>query len=645
MIVPMKRLTLVALKSDEEQILQSLQGLSAVQVISTGNARGSGELETLRREVERIGAVRRAIKPYYKKTMLAPALVCDEAELAEGRASGGALCAKIEALQGELNAKRAEADRHTATADSLVPFAALATPIEEIKPTKNIRYIAGVADAKALERVRALSDILDADIAVEEYPSEAGTGVLIGCFTIDREAILRSLKETAFAEFTFPALAGTSAEVIRAQRETADRLAAECETIEQELRSLAKERLELDKAEDAAAIERNREENRCALAETDYAFVMDAWARADKMDEITAAVVEVTDAYHLEARDPGEDETPPTVMKNGKFAEPYESIVELYTRPAYRGIDPTPVLAPFYFLFFGMMLSDTGYGLILFIGGLLGIKFLHPKKSTEKLIRVIAYGGLSAAICGPFIGSLFGLDFDTVFGTTALDLFPLLFDPMVDVMQMMVLSCALGLIHMFAGIILKMYMCFRDGDWQSAIFDQLSWMMLIVGIIVFATLPAAKTVALALIALGGGMLLLFSGRPSKNPVKRIGKGLGALYGITGYLSDVLSYVRIFALGLVTGAMGMVFNLIGKLVYDAFTGLGVPGIIIGVLFSGAILGALHVFSLFINTLGSFAHTARLQFVEFFGKFYESNGFAFRPLGRETKNVQLRREKTA
>jgi V/A-type H+-transporting ATPase subunit I len=638
----MKRLTLVALKQDEADILKALQKHNAVQIISTGEAAGSEELEALRREVERIGAARHAIKSYYKKPMLAPALVCDEAELAEGRVSGGALCAKIEGLQGELNAKRAEADRHNATADSLVPFASLATPIEEIKPTKNIRYIAGVADLKALERVRALPGILDADVAVEEYPSEAGTGVLIGCFAIDREAILRSLKETAFAEFTFPAFTGTPAEVIRTQREAADRLAAECETIEQELRSLAKERLELDKAEDAAAIERNREENRCALAETDYAFVMDAWARADKMDEICAAVAKVTDAYHIDMRDPLDDETPPTVLKNKKLLEPYESIVEMYSPPAYRGIDSTPVLAPFYFLFFGMMLGDIGYGLILFIGGLLYTKLLHPKKSMEKLVRVIAYGGLSAALCGPFIGSLFGMDIDTVLGTG--NLFPLLYDPMSDVMEMMILSCGLGLVHMFAGIITKMYMCFRDGDWQSAIFDQLSWMLLLTGLIGIFAFPALKTASIVLTALGGGTLLIFSGRPSKNPIKRLTKGFGALYGITGYLSDVLSYVRIFALGLVSGAMGMVFNLIGSLIYDALGGLGIPGVIIGVILSGVVLMALHVFSLFINTLGAFAHTARLQFIEFFGKFYEAGGVKFKPLSENTKNVQLLNRET-
>ena len=145
--------------------------------------------------------------------------------------------------------------------------------------------------------------------------------------------------------------------------------------------------------------------------------------------------------------------------------------------------------------------------------------------------------------------------------------------------------------------------------------------------------------ARVVIALGGGMLLLFSGRSIKNPVMRLGKGLSALYNITGYLSDILSYVRIFALGLVSGAMGMVFNLIGGMVYDALGGLGIIGIVIGFILAAALLIALHMFSLFINTLGAFAHTARLQFIEFFGKFYEADGVKFKPLAMNTDTVNV------
>ena len=640
MIVRMKRLSLIALKSDEEKILQELQKLSAVQVLSTGEAKGSEKLDALRREVERVGSARAAIKPYYKKPKFAPTPQCSADELAKSREKSRELCAGIERLEGKLASTRAEAERHTSTADSLIPFCGLETPIENIVPTRTIRYITGVADAKALERVDELGDIVNTELAVEKYPSPAGTGVIIACYALDREAIARALKETTFVEYNFPKLTGTPAKAIEAERGEAARLYEQCEGIEDELRALAKERADLLLAEDAAAIAREREENRCAMDETDYAFIMDAWARADKLEEIERAVASVTDAYHIETRDPLPEEVPPTVMKNKKLIEPYESIVEMYALPSYRGVDATAAMAPFYFLFFGMMLSDMGYGLALFIGGLLYLKLLRPRPGAAKLVRVLAYGGLSAILVSPFIGTFFGMDFDAVLGTA--NIFPLLFDPMIDVMQMMILSCGLGLVHMFTGIGIKMYMCFREGDWQSAIFDQFSWMLLLVGLIGIFAFPQLKTAATVLALVGAGILLIFSGRSQKNPIKRVTKGLSTLYNITGYLSDILSYVRIFALGLVSGAMGMVFNLIGSLVYDALGGLGIIGVIIGVILAAGILLLLHVFSLFINTLGAFAHTARLQFIEFFGKFYESDGVAFKPLAEKTKNVELVRD---
>ncbi len=389
-------------------------------------------------------------------------------------------------------------------------------------------------------------------------------------------------------------------------------------------------------AADAYAIERDRAQGDAALSVSEYAYVLDGWARADRLDDIKAAIESVTDAYYMDTRDPLDDETPPSVTRNSKLIEPFEVITEMYALPSYRGMDAAAVMAPFYFLFFGMMLSDFGYGMLLFIGGMLYTKYLKPMGSTAKLVKVITYGGLSTMLCAPFIGTFFGMEWNDIFSTT---IFPLLFDPMTDVMPMMLLSCGLGLVHMYAGIIAKMYMCFRDGDWQSAIFDQLSWMLLLTGLVLLFAAPAIKTAALVLIILGGGMLLLFSGRSAKNPIIRLGKGFSALYNITGYLSDILSYVRIFALGLVSGAMGMVFNLIGGLLYKAFGGLGVPGVIIGLIIAGFLLIVLHLFSLFINTLGAFAHTARLQFIEFFGKFYEADGVRFKPLGMNTRTVNI------
>lgn len=632
MIVPMKRLTLVALKADEEAILRALQRAGTVEVISRADVTDEKAVdEHLLAEVQRLESAAQLLKRYGEKPPMGPKPEMSAEELFASVPEAAELLERTEELDKALAAVRAEIDRNESMIETLLPWRQLDAPIEMIHATRNVRYAVGFLPLGAVEQLE------EAGFAVEAFPGAREAAVLVAASASEAEEMQRVLKELDFAEFTFPAITGTPLENIRArQAEIASLREQEAETVAA-LEAVAKRRSLLLEGLDAATIERDRALSMAAVEKTNAAFILEGWVRADEEEKAQNAVAGAAEVFSFETRDPLEEETPPSAMKNKKLIEPFESIVTMYAYPSYRGVDATAVMAPFYFLFFGMMLSDSGYGLALFIGGLLFSKFMKPQGGMAKLARVITFGGLSALICGPFIGTFFGLAWNDIFHT---DIFPLLFDPMVDVMPMMLLSCGLGLVHMFTGIIVKMYMCFRDGDPQSAIFDQLSWILLLTGLILLFAAPALKTVAIVLTALGGGMLLLFSGRSKKNPFMRIGSGLGALYNITGYLSDILSYVRIFALGLVSGAMGMVFNLIGGMVYDAFGGLGVVGAILGCILAGAVLLVLHVFSLFINTLGAYAHCARLQFIEFFGKFYEADGHEFKPLRFNTRNVILR-----
>ena len=632
MIVPMKRLTLVALKADEEAILRALQRAGTVEVISRADVTDEKAVdEHLLAEVQRLESAAQLLKRYGEKPPMGPKPEMSAEELFASVPEAAELLERTEELDKALAAVRAEIDRNESMIETLLPWRQLDAPIEMIHVTRNVRYAVGFLPLGAVEQLE------EAGFAVEAFPGAREAAVLVAASASEAEEMQSVLKELDFAEFTFPAITGTPLENIRArQAEIASLREQEAETVAA-LETVAKRRSLLLEGLDAATIERDRALSMAAVEKTNAAFILEGWVRADEEEKAQNAVAGAAEVFSFETRDPLEEETPPSAMKNKKLIEPFESIVTMYAYPSYRGVDATAVMAPFYFLFFGMMLSDSGYGLALFIGGLLFSKFMKPQGGMAKLARVITFGGLSALICGPFIGTFFGLAWNDIFHT---DIFPLLFDPMVDVMPMMLLSCGLGLVHMFTGIIVKMYMCFRDGDPQSAIFDQLSWILLLTGLILLFAAPALKTVAIVLTALGGGMLLLFSGRSKKNPFMRIGSGLGALYNITGYLSDILSYVRIFALGLVSGAMGMVFNLIGGMVYDAFGGLGVVGAILGCILAGAVLLVLHVFSLFINTLGAYAHCARLQFIEFFGKFYEADGHEFKPLRFNTRNVILR-----
>lgn len=632
MIVPMKRLMLVALKADEEAILQALQRTGTVEVISQADVSDekTGD-EQLLSQVQRFESAAQLLKRYGEKPPMGPKPEMSAEELFASMPESVALMERTEELDKTLAAARSEIEKKETLIETLLPWERLDARIEDIHATRSVRYAVGFLPLCAVEQVEA------AGFAVEAFPGARETAVLVASAASEYDAMQRALKELDFVEFNFPAMKGTPRMNIRAlETEIASLRETEAQTVNA-LETVAKQRTLLLEGLDATSIERDRARSAAAVEKTASAFILEGWVRADEEEKAQKAVAGAAEVFSFETREPLEEEAPPSAMKNKKLVEPFESIVTMYAYPSYRGVDATAVMAPFYFLFFGMMLSDSGYGLALFIGGLLFSKYMKPQGGMAKLARVITYGGLSALICGPFIGTFFGMNWNDIFHT---DIFPLLFDPMVDVMPMMLLSCGLGLVHMFTGIVVKMYMCFRDGDPQSAIFDQLSWILLLTGLILLFAAPALKTVALVLTALGGGMLLLFSGRSKKNPIMRIGSGLGALYNITGYLSDILSYVRIFALGLVSGAMGMVFNLIGGMVYDAFGGLGIVGAILGCILAGAVLLVLHVFSLFINTLGAYAHCARLQFIEFFGKFYEADGRAFKPLRFNARNVILR-----
>ncbi|MBE5785737.1 MAG: V-type ATP synthase subunit I [Clostridiales bacterium] len=634
MIVPMKRLTLIALKADEAAIMKALQRAGAVEVISRGEEADDAALrERLDQDAQRMQTAAELLKPYGKKPPMGPKPERSADELYASTAESAALTERAEALGAKLAALRQETEKHRALIEQLSPWRELTAPVESIRPTKNIRFETGFLKLQAVE------SLLEAGFAAEVFPAGQEAAVLIAANAKDQEALQQTLKDLEFAEYSFPAVTGTPAAAIaKAEGEIASLEKQADETLAA-LKETAEKRAVLLEGIDANNFERERAAAANAVEKTQSTFVLEGWVREDEVEKAEQAVAAAADVFSFEVRDPLPEENPPSAMKNHKLVEPFESIVTMYAYPSYRGIDATAVTAPFYFLFFGMMLSDSGYGLALFIGGLLFSKFLKPQGGMAKLVKVITYGGLSAALCGPFIGTFFGMNWNDMFNTT---IFPLLFDPMVDVMPMMLLSCGLGLAHMYTGIIVKMYMCFRDGDPQSAIFDQLSWMLLLTGLILIFVAPnqTIKTVAIVLTALGGGMLLLFSGRSKKNPFMRIGSGLGALYNITGYLSDILSYVRIFALGLVSGAMGMVFNLIGGMVHDAFGGLGVAGAVIGTILAAAVLLVLHVFSLFINTLGAYAHCARLQFIEFYGKFYEADGREFKPLRFNAKSAILR-----
>ncbi|MBQ9757365.1 MAG: V-type ATP synthase subunit I [Clostridia bacterium] len=339
----------------------------------------------------------------------------------------------------------------------------------------------------------------------------------------------------------------------------------------------------------------------------------------------------------------------PVALKNNGFAAPLEGVLETFSLPGRGEVDPTSAMAVFYYFLFGLMLSDAAYGfLMVLLCGFALWKFPRMKQGMKKSLKMFLYCGISTTFWGVMFGGYFG-DAIQVIAKTFFDkeivIRPLWFSPMDEPMRMLVFSLLVGIIHLFAGLGMKFYSLARTKQWKDAIYDVIFWYMLVGGAIVyllsmqmfvdmaslnFILSPSAGKIAALVAVLGAIGIALTAGRSSKNPAKRLAKGLYELYGVTSYLSDILSYSRLLALGLATGVIANVFNKMGS------------------MFGGGILGAIaftivfvvgHTLNIGINLLGAYVHTNRLQFVEFFGKFYDGGGEKYAPFRADTAYFEM------
>ncbi|MCI9413710.1 MAG: V-type ATP synthase subunit I [Clostridiales bacterium] len=332
-------------------------------------------------------------------------------------------------------------------------------------------------------------------------------------------------------------------------------------------------------------------------------------------------------------------ESAPVLLKNSAFARPVESITEMYALPAAGDIDPTSLTSVFFYCFFGMMLSDAGYGLLLVLGTWLMIRKLHPEPRMRRNLKLFQYCGVATIIWGLLFGSFFG-DIVTVvaanfFGRPDFQL-PRLFDPVQEPVLLLVISLALGFIQIMAGLGAKLYTQWHGGDRWGAIFDSGFWMTALLGVALLAAggfiAPVLSTVGIVLAVVSLAGLVLTQGRSKKGPMKLL-SGIASLYDVTGYASDLMSYSRLMALGLTTGVMATVFNKLGGM-----AGGGVGGAV--VLLLAFVIG--HSINFALNALGAYVHTIRLQYVELFSKFYEGGGRPFAPFGMKGHYVRLKED---
>lgn len=539
------------------------------------------------------------------------------------------IMARVEALTQTLAgiARGKEREARLAARQALLePWRHLVLPAGEDAGLDHLALIRGSFASDEL-RQAAMSAMDEAGLAFASetiYRTEHGLAEL---FVVPRQLqgqAERVLHLAQLAPFPSETEAEEAGDYPRAWRELEERIAAARagrEELELEARELAESRGDFELLHDWLVIRQRELEARRAIYELRHIYVLQAYVPRRRVDQLLATLDErFTIACEREACEPAPEV--PVLLENHCLLEPYEEILTTFSLPLPgTDVDPIPVMGPFYAFYFGMMLSDTGYGLLLaLLTGWL-IWGVGVERGFRRMCLVLFQGSLVSMVFGFVFGGFFGNALTEITGG-AVNFPTFWFNPMDDPVKMMLVSVATGVVHVFASMGVSIYAHVKRGEGRQALTQVVPWYLILLGLgLLLTDLQIAGVKLGTLLAVLGAAVILLFGSDARNPLKRIFSGLGELYGVTGYLSDFLSYTRILALSLATGVIALVVNMMAMLV-----GWRGPQII----FFAIIMIFGHGLNLALSALSSYVHTTRLHYVEFFSRSLEGGGSAFDPL---------------
>ncbi|MDR0406129.1 MAG: V-type ATP synthase subunit I [Clostridiales bacterium] len=650
MIVKMSKLSIAGLMSERSAVVRRLMKIGAVElsevsmsaqereralgIASFDNAEKriadiDGELRKIQEAIAFLTAAARECPSASGGKRPSAALSFDRFVDSSAYAGIWEKVFEVNGLHKRVTAKKTELNALKNDAAFLTVWENLQTPAA-LAGTETTAFLTGAvprgAEAALLERLGetglAVADTVSAD--------KEQTRLFIAFHRSAEAAVAEILQESGFSRVSFGGRQGTVAENIAEVRGKIQIAAREIAELTKVSAGKYAWLPEIERLYDYIYNMRERRKARGNFLKTETAFLVGGWTPADCAERVKREI-EGEFTARVAVTPPEEGEEPPVLLRNGKLVYPFEMITEMYSLPAPGGMDPNAAMSPFYWLFFGLMLSDAGYGVLLTLFCALALWRLKPERGAmmDKMLKMLAFGGVSTVLWGAAFGGWFGDLSAQVFGKAVS---PLWFDPNSDPTRLLIWSFILGAVHLFAGMGLNAYLMIRDGKWLDALFDVGLWYAALIGaaMLLLGGKFAEVGKYTAMIAAAG--LVLTQGRAEKGILKKLMTGVLSLYNITGYISDVLSYSRLLALGLATGVIAQVINQLAVLpggLKNAFT---VTALII-ILLGG------HLFNLAINTLGAYVHASRLQYVEFFGKFYQGGGRAFAPLRAKLKYLKL------
>ncbi len=665
-MLQMQRIFIYALKKDRKQILELLQQRGVVEITDTlpednifhkmdvSYARTSFE-KNINTSKEAAEIINRFVPE--KKSMLASLQGRKEISTEDYAAfktkyddtvrTASQIIAKSKAIV-ELKTEilKLESQR-----EMLVPWTDFDIPLDFTGTRHTKGFIGALPKAWTPEEIYGiLADFMPVNVDVISS-SKDQTCIFVLCPKAVAEGVYERLRA---ADFSHPSVSSKKApaEQIKDINNRIQAAEVEIHMIEEEITALAEFRQDLLFLQDYDRLRSDKYEIIGQLSQSQNIFVLTGYI-ALKDSKALEEELNKKFTIGMEFEQPSEGEEVPVLLKNNGFASPLEWVVESFSLPGKGEIDPTMMMAVFYYLLFGIIMADVGYGAIMVIA--CGILLLRHNKTMESFMKnfltMFFYCGISTVIWGFVFGSFFSdiIDITAVrfFGADNTPIFNAWwFMPINKPMQMLTFSMALGIVHLLTGLVVKAYQLIRQKDYIAIIYDALSWFVLVISCtIVLISMDMIKSILGITLDIPGFLadicgiaaiissiiIIATNGRESRNPFKRFLKGLYALYGISGYLGDVLSYSRLLALGLAAGVIGSVVN---KMAAMASGGPAGPVIYIIIVVVG------HALNFAINILGAYVHTNRLQYVEFFGKFYGGGGRSFNPFNMKTKYYKVK-----
>ncbi len=651
-IVKMKKLRLIALRDQRDGLSRALMQLGCLQVREPEELLSCEKTAALLRPEKaglsagraKLSVLQSAVKilaqyaPEKKKLLSARPQVTQREFLDNGTLEEDiALAQTITEWDGAVRRIQAEESRIRGEIETLRPWEGLDVPLNHpgTKRTE-LLFMTAPLDVEKSSAAVAAEEITQAVQSILVSEDDHQWYFILLALREEVPALLDALRKAGCAQAQFMDREGTARENILRLEDELKTLAARKEETILAITAEKDRAFALRLATDRMTSEVSRLEALERLSGTDSIVAMEGWCPEEDTEKLEALLGEFDCAWELQ--DPTGEEYPdvPVKLQNNRFAEPMTLVTEMYSLPAYDGIDPNPLMAPFFVLFYGIMMADMGYGLLMMLASWIALKKMRPRGGTKYLMTMLGYSGISTfffgALTGGFFGDLLPQIAMMVNPETTFTALPSLFTPLEDTIMILVGSLALGVLQIFTGMIISVRHKCRNGEGLSALFDEGAWWLILIGVGLMA-LKIGNIGGVPVVLCAGFVLLAVGQFVMKGSVTDGLIGLfGSIYnGVTGYFSDILSYSRLMALMLSGSVIAMVFNTLGSITGNVFLFVLVAMVGNGLNFA-------------LNLLGCFVHDLRLQVLEFFNRFYKDGGKPFRPLDIDTNYVEIIKEDT-